>query len=136
MPTPFGPQLIGETEKTLNAILRRALLGTGLTEPHWVSLRLAAQLDGEVDAAGLASAIGDRAHLVDASDLVRALTDRHLLADGRLTADGRRLVDSVQAVIADAAASIWSDLSPDDVAATERTLNEIVARARRVLRVG
>jgi hypothetical protein len=31
MSTPFGPQLIGETEKTLNALLRRFLEGTGLT---------------------------------------------------------------------------------------------------------
>jgi hypothetical protein len=48
MTTPFGPQLIGETEKTLNAILRRLLQGTGLSEPQWVTLRLAGQL-GNVD---------------------------------------------------------------------------------------
>ena len=32
MSTPFGPQLIGETEKTLNALLHRFLQGTGLTD--------------------------------------------------------------------------------------------------------
>ena len=53
MSTPFGPQLIGETEKTLNAILRRILQGTGLTEPQWVTMRLAGALDGSIDAAGL-----------------------------------------------------------------------------------
>ena len=49
MSTPFGPQLIGETEKTLNALLLRHLDGTGLTEPQWVTLRLADQFDGTVD---------------------------------------------------------------------------------------
>jgi hypothetical protein len=43
MPTTFGPQLIGETEKTLNALLRLFLEGTGLTESQWVTLRLAAR---------------------------------------------------------------------------------------------
>ena len=50
MSTPFGPRLIGETEKTLNALLCRLLAGTGLTEPQWVTLRLADLLDGSVDA--------------------------------------------------------------------------------------
>jgi hypothetical protein len=49
MSTSFGPQLIGETEKTLNALLRRFLDSTGLTEPQWVTLRLAGQLDDSVD---------------------------------------------------------------------------------------
>jgi hypothetical protein len=44
--TPFGPQLLGETEKTLNALLRKSLRGTGLTEPQWVTLRVAALTDG------------------------------------------------------------------------------------------
>ena len=46
MSTPFGPQLIGETEKTLNALLHRFLRGTGLNEAQWVTLRLAGLLDG------------------------------------------------------------------------------------------
>jgi hypothetical protein len=34
MSTPFGPQLIGEAERMLGALLRRFLHGTGLTEPE------------------------------------------------------------------------------------------------------
>ena len=41
MTTPFGPQLVGETEKTLTALLRGFLAETGLTEPQWVTLRVA-----------------------------------------------------------------------------------------------
>ena len=46
MTATFGPQLIGQTEKTLQALLRRALAGTGLDERQWVALRLADQPDG------------------------------------------------------------------------------------------
>ncbi len=133
MPTPFGPQLIGETEKTLNALLRRFLAGTGLTEPQWVTLRLAGLLDGSVGAAVLAASVADRAHLPDAAELVRGLADRGLLDDGRLTPDGRELVAAVQATIAADTAPIWDGLPPDDVAASTRVLNEVISRARAVL---
>ena len=130
MSTPFGPQLIGETEKTLNALLHRFLQRTGLTEPQWVTLRLAGMLDGSVDADGLATAVADRAHFSDAVDLVGELTDRGLLADGRLTSAGRELTTAVQATITTDTAPIWDDLPSDDVAAATRVLNEVIARAR------
>ena len=79
MSTPFGPQLIGETEKTLNALLLRHLDGTGLTEPQWVTLRLSDQFDGTVDTDGLVAVVGDRAHFPDADRLVLELTGRGLL---------------------------------------------------------
>ena len=133
MSTPFGPQLIGETEKTLNTILRRILEATGLTEPEWVTLRLAGQLDGAVDHDGLARAVADRARFTDAADLVDALTRRGLVVEGHLTDDGERLVETVQTEIAATTAPVWQDLLPDDVAATARVLNEVVARARQVI---
>lgn len=133
MSIPFGPQLIGETEKTLNALLRRYLAGTGLTEPQWVTLRLAHLLDGSVDADGLTAAVADRAHLLDAPDLVGALTSRGLLDDGRLTAAGRELIAAVQATITSETAPIWDDLPADDVGATTRVLNEITTRSRALL---
>ena len=132
MTTPFGPQLIGETEKTLQALLLRFLRPTGLTEPQWVTLRLAAQLD-EVDAASLAAAVADRAHFPDAATLVGELTDRGLLDDGRLTATGRLLLDDTLAVSARETAPIWNDLPADEVAAATAVLNEVIARARRTL---
>ena len=133
MSTPFGPQLIGETEKTLNALLHRFLHGTGLTEPQWVTLRLAGVLDGTVDADGLATAVADRAHFSDAADLVVELADRGLLADGRLTSAGRALTTATLATINTDTAPIWDDLPTDDVAATTRVLNEVITRARVIL---
>jgi hypothetical protein len=133
MSTPFGPQLIGETEKTLDALLHRFLQRTGLTERQWVTLRLAGMLDGSVDADGLATALADRAHFSDAGDLVAELTDRGLLADGRLSAAGRELTTTLQTTITADTAPIWDNLPSDDVAAATRVLNEVITRARVLL---
>ena len=101
MTTPFGPQLIGETEKTLNALLLR-----------------------------LAAAVADRAHFPDAVRHVDDLTGRGLLDDGHLTADSRDLLTRVQTLLAHDTGVLFGDLPADDVAATERVLNELVSRAR------
>lgn len=130
MSTPFGPRLIGETEKTLNALLRRFLEGTGLTEPQWVTLRLADLLDGRIGADGLAVAVADRAQFLNASDLVSELTSRGLLDDGRLTFAGRELIATVQRSMTTETTPIWDNLPAADVAAATRVLNEVVARAR------
>jgi hypothetical protein len=79
---PFGPRLIGETEKTLNALLRHVLTGTDLTEPQWVALQLAGELAGSVDTTGLTDAIADRAHFDDAAEIVASLIARGLLDNG------------------------------------------------------
>ena len=133
MSTSFGPRLIGETEKTLNALLRRSLEGTRLTEPQWVTLRLADLLAGSVNAEGLSAAVADRAHFRNAGDLVDELTNRGLLDDGRLTSAGRELTAAVHATITAETAQVWDNLPADDVAAATRVLNEVVARARAVL---
>src|SRR5262245_51763994 len=133
MSTPLGPQLIGETEKCLNALLHRFLDETGITEPHWVTLRLADLLDGSVGGDGLVAAVTDRAHFADAASLVNDLTTHGLLNDGRLTSAGRDLISAVQARITAGTAAIWDNLSATDVAAAGRVLNEVVARARVVL---
>ena len=130
MPTAFGPQLIGETEKTLNALLDRRLADTGLSEPQWVTLRLADQLGGTVDADGLAHAVRDRAHFADADGLVGALSARGLLQQGDLTPAGRELLTGVQTALLVETAPIFDDLPADDVAAATRVLNEVVSRAR------
>lgn len=133
MSTPFGPQLIGETEKTLNALLCRFLQEPGLTEPEWVILRLAALLDGNVDADSLVAAVADRAHFPDAAALVGDLTSRGLIDGGRVTPRGRDLTAAVQATITTETASIWDSLPVDDVAAATRVLNEVITRPRVVL---
>lgn len=133
MSIPFGPRLIGETEKTLNALLRKFLLGYDLTEPQWVTLQLAIELDGSVDAAGLAAAAAERAHFENAIELVDSLTGRALLDEGRVTPAGRDLVAGIRDRIVHEAGPIWQGLAQDDVATAGRVLNEVVKRARDVL---
>lgn len=130
MPTPFGPQLIGQTEKTLNALLDRALADTGLTEPLWVSLRLTQQLGDTVGPSGLAPAIGDRARYDDAEALVADLRDRGLVEGSRLTSAGLRLVGRVQERTAALTATLWSDLPEADLEAAARVLSTVLERAR------
>jgi hypothetical protein len=129
---PFGPQLIGETEKTLAALLRRFLAEPGLTEPQWVTLRVA-QLHGADDAEALAATVADRAHFDDATELVHALTDRGLLEAGRLTATGRDMISRVLATSERVTGGIWRDHPTSDVDATTRVLNELVARGHALL---
>jgi hypothetical protein len=125
--TTFGPQLIGETEKTLQALLRRALADTGLDERLWVALRLAAQPDGTA----LHDRVSDRAHFDDADDLVSALEQRHLVADDVPTADGRAMLERVLTRSAALSGPIWDDVEDADAAA--RALTGVLARARSAL---
>jgi hypothetical protein len=125
--TTFGPQLIGETEKTLQALLRRALAGTGLDERQWVVLRLAAQPDGTA----LRDRVADRAHFDDAGDLVSALEQRHLVTDDVPTADGRAMLERVLTRSAALSGPIWDDVEDADAAA--RALTGVLARARSAL---
>jgi len=136
MTTPFGPRLIGETEKALGALLDRALDGTGLDEREWVTLRLAhgvTEADGPDGRSALVDIAGVRAHFRDASALVDGLTARGLIEDGRPTPAGRDLATLVQGRIDDITAAIWTDLPEDEVVAATRVLNEIAERARSVL---
>ena len=130
MATPFGPQLIGQTEKTLNALLDR-ILGDRLTEPQWVSLRIAHQLDGQVGSGDeLAREVADRARFGDAAALVESLTAAGLLHQGRPTDQGRDLYAEILAQTAEASGPLFAHLPASDVDAAARVLNEVLNRAR------
>ena len=88
----FGPELVGRTEKTLVALLRRNLADTGLDEQQYVTLKVASDLAPSRD---LTEALRERAHFADAAQLVTALTDSGLLNDGRLSAAGATLLDQI-----------------------------------------
>jgi hypothetical protein len=126
----FGPVLLGQTEKTLQALLRRTLAGTGLSEPQWVTLRLTTMLDGRVDRAGLISAVTDRTKFAGVEAIIDDLIERGLIADGRPTDTGQDMVTNVLAASDKANGSVWRDLPADDVEAATRVLNEVLRRAR------
>jgi hypothetical protein len=125
--TTFGPQLIGQTEKFLQALLRRALAGTGLDERRWVTLRLADQPDG----APLRRRVADQAQFEDADELVADLERRGLVADDAPTAAGQALLKEVLAKSAALSGPIWADVP--DAEAAARALTEVLTRARAAL---
>ncbi len=125
--TTFGPQLIGQTEKTLQALLD----GTGLDERLWVTLRLADQPDGRP----LRERVADLARFADADALVTELERQSLVVDDTATLGGRALLADVLARSAELSGPIWDDI--DDADAAARALTEVLNRARAALdRVG
>ncbi|MBL7257459.1 MarR family winged helix-turn-helix transcriptional regulator [Paractinoplanes lichenicola] len=133
---PFGPQLIGRTEKALNALLDRELAGTGLTEPQWVALTLAVLAEGTLPPASLAARVAEalrvaepvaREHLValagaglvvTTADLTVAPTDR-----------GLEVWKSVRAATSRITESLWGDLPTADRETTARVLSAVLTRA-------
>ena len=124
---PFGPVLLGQTEKTLQALLGQALDGTGLDERQWVTLRLADQPDGRP----LRERAADLARFADADALVSALEARGLVAADAATDAGRAVLADVLARSAALSGPIWDDVPDADAAA--RALNEVLNRARAAL---
>src|SRR5712691_11433766 len=88
MPTTpiFGTQVIGQTEKALNAILDRQLAGTGLTEPQWVTLTLTVVSGGAVDRDQLVSRVAGALKVGEAEARARIA---ELVAAQLLQADDR-----------------------------------------------
>lgn len=129
MTLPLGPRLIGQVEKSLNALLTPHLAGR-LDEREWVTLRLAAAGGG---GDGLAQRVAEGARFDDAAEIVAGLTERGLLADDRLSALGAALVADVQARIDATVGPLWADLDADQVAAAESVLNEVLRRSRAML---
>jgi hypothetical protein len=133
---PFGAQLLGETEKALNAILRRELTGTGVTEPQWVTLTITAVSGGELDAHQLVLrvAAGLRVDVEEAAARISELTAAGWLHAGEnghstLTAEGQALWSRVRAFTVAITADLWGDLPRSDLEAAARVLATVLARA-------
>lgn len=133
----FGPQLIGQTEKTLNAILDRELAGTGLDEPRWVTLTLAVtseepigrnQFVQQVSAALRLSEAEADARIAElaAANLVVAAGDRSPV---RITDAGRALHQGLRKSVLEITGRLWGDLPPEDLVVTGRVLSTILDRA-------
>ena len=128
---PFGSQLIGQTEKALNALLRTVLIDRQLSEREWVALRLTSQFDGP-DA--LAETIRDRAQFADAADLLSGLERRGLVVDDALSAAGADLVDEIGREIRALTEPIWAGIAAADAEAAARVLRSVLAQTTVLLR--
>jgi hypothetical protein len=132
MTASFGPQLIGQTEKTLQALLRGVLADTGLDERLWVALRLADQGSaGGTAPATLRARVADLARFADADALVSTLEAQRLVVDDAPTQAGRAVPTTVLARSAALSGPIWDDVPDADAAA--RALTAVLARARAAL---
>ena len=117
MMIPFGPQLIGETEKTLKALLLRFLADF---RPHRAALGDAAR-GAAVRRGGLPGAGGrrHRSRSLPRCERARRCTDRPRPAPGwAATPAGSEVISRVLATSEREAGGIWRDHSAADVEAT------------------
>ena|ERR1700694_4257297 len=136
-PPTFGTQVIGQTEKALNAILNRLLAPTGLTEPQWVTLTVAVASGGSVDKPQFASRIAGflKVSEAEAQARITELTDAQLLdspGDGSartVTDAGKQLQTRIRTAAGEITERLWSDLPAEDLAVAGRVLSTVLERA-------
>jgi DNA-binding MarR family transcriptional regulator len=134
--TTFTPQVLGETEKALNAILIRQLDAAGLNEHQWITLQLTVaaggslardQLVGRLAGAikhGTADAQARVAELVAAGLLSRGDEDKVAITDA-----GRETHRGIRRAVEELTVRLWGDLPRADLDTTGRTLATILERA-------
>ncbi len=140
----FGPQLIGQTEKALNAILDRELDGTGVTEPQWVTLVLAVMGGGEAEHGQFVARVAGGLHISDhaAEDLIGHLAAGGLLGaserGGHITVTdaGRALHTRVRGSASEITERLWGDVPGEDRAVAARVLTTVLDRATAELASG
>ena len=131
---PFGTQLIGQTEKTLNAILARLLAGTGLTEPQWVVLTVAV-MGGAAESDQFAARVADALKLndSDARAIVTSLVTNGFLevTNGlvKATSMGEELQTRVRTSVGQITERLWGDFPAEDLATAGRVLAGVLNRA-------
>ncbi|GAA4100387.1 winged helix DNA-binding protein [Nonomuraea soli] len=141
---PFGTALIGQTEKTLNAILERQLDGTGITEPQWVTLTLTSVSGGTIDRAELIGKVSKATKFSEASvaERIAELTAAGLLKEGgeggdvQVSETGQQQWTQVRTALGPIIQRLWGDLPAEDLAVAARVLNTVLARANGVLFAG
>jgi hypothetical protein len=134
-PTEFGPSLIGQTEKALDAILIRELEGTGVSAAGWVVLKLASGPDGRLSRQDLVERANvqakfapekSEAEIADLLSLGMLDTDGDELAP---TPPARELQARVIATTDSIRARLWGDLPEADLATAGRVLKTALTRA-------
>jgi hypothetical protein len=134
-PTAFGPALIGQTEKALDAILVRELDGTGLSAAGWVILKLAGGAGGRLgreDLIGLGSAQAKFDAEKSTGAIESALSLGLLEADGgelAMTPAARELQARVVGTTDEIRNRLWGDLPETDLEAAGRVLSAVLVRA-------
>jgi DNA-binding MarR family transcriptional regulator len=144
-PTPFGAQLIGQTEKTMNAILDR-VLADRISEPEWVALVLIAGSGGSAGhdqfTARVAFALKEtqetaaaRVGQLAAKGLVQITPELGTSVAPEpgtsvaLTETGQRLMSSIRQHVDAITQRLWGDLPAADLDVAGRVLRTVLERA-------
>ena len=135
--TTFTPQVLGETEKALNAILVRELDAVGLTEHQWIALRLTVIAGGALAREQLVGRLAGalKVGADDAEARIEEVAGRGLLqasgaeGDVAVTQAGTDVHARVRGAVAEITQRLWGDLPAEDLHATGRTLAAILQRA-------
>jgi DNA-binding MarR family transcriptional regulator len=134
----FGAQILGQTEKALNAILDRQLAGTGLSEPDWITLTLTAASGGTLGRDQLASQVAGALKVSPAMAQARidGLAAAQLLQTGggdealvTLTGAGQQLHGQIRGAVSEITERMWGDLPAGDLVTAGRVLSVVLARA-------
>jgi DNA-binding MarR family transcriptional regulator len=133
----FTPQVLGETEKALNAILVRELDAVGLTEHQWIALRLTVTAGGALARGQLVERLAGalKVGAADAEARVEELARGGLLqasvaeGDVAVTRAGGDVHDRVRGAVTEITRRLWGDLPAGDLHTTGRTLAVILQRA-------
>lgn len=133
----FGAQILGQTEKALNAILDRQLAGTGLTEPDWITLTLTAASGGTLGRDQLESRVAGALKVSPAMAQARiaGLAAAQLLQTGgddpqvTLTDAGQQLHGQIRGAVTEITERMWGDLPAGDLVTAGRVLSVVLARA-------
>jgi hypothetical protein len=133
----LSPRVIGQAEKTLNAILTRQLAGTGLTEPQWVILTLAVTSGGTAGPDKFTRMVADALKISETEararvgDMVTA-QQLQITGDARavtVTGAAHQLHSRISAAVAEITQRLWGDLPARDRATAGRVLAIITERA-------
>lgn len=134
--TTFTPRLLGETEKTLNAILDRHLSEARLTEQHWITLTLAVMSGGSIDRDELVKKVSEGAKFSegDIRKRISELIARQLLEDSAspevtVTDTGKDTHARIRATNDELTERLWGDLPEADLDVAARVLATVLERA-------
>lgn len=134
-PIPFGTRLIGQTEKTLNAILNVLLTGSDITEPQWVALTVTLHAGtAEADEAALRIATTLKTTPDAGGGILAALIERGLVGAvdaGMVTVtdDGRAFRGAVQREVEAITARLWGDIPATELETAAAVLATVQQRA-------
>jgi hypothetical protein len=136
--TPPLTQLIGQTEKTMNAILDRLLAGA-VSEPQWVALVLITGSGGTADRDEFTSRVAHalKTDLETAEHHIGQLAAKGLVlrppeagtTTVTLTEAGQLLVSRIRKQTGDVTGRLWGDLPQPDLDVAGRVLSTVLERA-------